>query len=136
MMAKRKKTLLRVSKSVDVEAVGVDSMSTTLTQIKKKLDDSLTSISPDGLDSPVTPSVSADSLSVDCGTTVESGIVLSPISPPAHIQHTHLDSHTVPVHRKQKATRTQSDIANQNDLISCLDESTNYSLYDDQTLDT
>lgn len=137
MMAKRKKNLLRVSKSVET----ADNMPNTLIQLKKRLDESVTSVTSipvETPDSPITPSISTDGLSIDCDTTVESGIAVSPVSPIRQLEPSYaICSEAVPIHyKKQKAVRTQSDIANQNNLTCCLDESNDYYVHDKASLDT
>lgn len=119
MVAKRKKILLRHSKSS--EDGSMDS-SSALHHIKQKVDNSVHAMNLDIIDSPITPSPSGDriSLSAEATTTHESGVITSPRSLEdftEEIQWSTNRESTATL--KQKAERTYSDIVNHNDMSEC-----------------
>lgn len=117
-MGKRKKTL-RVSRSID-DSVGVSAVpsGSPISQLKKRVNDSINALGVDIPDTPVTPSPLTDPSSPLGTTTVESGVVTSPRSfgclhcAPDHCRCFYSDQPVV--REKLKATRTDSDILNQN----------------------
>jgi len=118
MMSKRMK--LKVSKTS--EDSGVLPAVSTLGHIKKKLNDSISSMNIDMPDTPGTPSPLNETLStLGTATTIESGIVTSPRSLDEITEHYenlerdrdhYFDRHGA----KLKVERTQSDTLNHNNL--------------------
>ena len=118
-MAKRKKILLRHTKSSDESSLENQS---ALNHIKRKVDDSVQAMNSDIVESPITPSPSGDRISLSCGatTTHESGVITSPLSledvTEGQIAQWPSDRLTSSLKEKQKVERTDSDIANHNDM--------------------
>ena len=124
MLAKRKKTL-RVSKSNDdAAASSIIPSGSPLSQLKKRVNDSISALDIDIPDSPVTPSPLTDPCSTLGGatmTTVESGVGTSPPSMNCLHEVTqdckclHVESSVS--REKLKVARTESDILNHNDSL-------------------
>lgn len=120
LIAKRKKILLRHTKSSEES---VSENQSALHHIKRKVDDSVQAMNSDIIDSPITPSPSGDRISLSCGatTTHESGVITSPrsledLTEEGQIAQWPIDKLTSTLKGKQKVERTDSDIANHNDL--------------------
>lgn len=129
MLAKRKRTL-RASKSTDdsIAEPAVPSGS-PISQLKKRVNDSITALGIDIPDTPGTPSPLTDPCDTLGGatiTTVESGFVTSPRSldcihsASEHCQCFYDDN--IICREKLKATRTDSDILNQNYAVGISNE--------------
>ena len=121
MMMKRKKTL-KASKSTDDSISSASPISSTLSHIRRRIDDSISELSHDeALDHQTvtaSPSLEPD-ISIDCDPsatreTIESGICTSPRSLCDEEQNTPFQTESHVKYTKQPVVRTDSDILNQN----------------------
>lgn len=121
MMSKRKKTL-KASKSTDDSITSPTPVSSTLSHIRRKIDDSISELSQDVALDHVTvtssPSLEPD-ISIDCDPsatreTIESGICASPRSLCEDEQNELFQTEPCIEYTKPTVKRTESDILNQN----------------------